>query len=267
LLDHILELPSDEAGAFDLARWFDEAERVGQLPVGFYRDGAIRALEEKVRDIEALFRKEGFGANPPLRTISINVPFFVGGRLAGHVLDEVPGVLIADSEASCEIHDVTKKYGGERPWNQERLQVRLHALLAAGMPVTRSVCIYLNKEPTQKNGRAKCSTIKFAPTVDRLVATERIELLARLYVEATCNPYPMFGDTWTLLDVDRNEARSEFAKFCRKDGEWGRYSETSEYRVYGATPDFDEIFPEGGAVANFFDSLKSFGSVEKGIHS
>lgn len=36
---------------------------------------------------------------------------------------------------------------------------------------------------------------------------------------------------------------------------------------HGATPDFDEIFPEGGEVANFFDSLKSFGSVEKGIHS
>jgi exonuclease V gamma subunit len=271
LLDHILALPPDESGAFDIVGWFGEAERSGQLPVGHYRSGAIRALEEKVRDIEALFRKEGFDADPPLRTIAIDVPFYFGGRLAGHVLGEVPGVLIAGSEVSCEIHDVTKRYGGERPWNQERLQVRLHALLAMGMPVARGACLYLNEKPTQKNGWAKCGIVELAPTVDRRLATERIELLARLYVEAQRNPYPMFGNTWSLLDVDRNEARAKFVEFCRNDGEHDRYSESPEYRVYGAVPDFDEIFPEGGVVATFFGSLKSFGSLsgpkEKRIHS
>ena len=271
LLDKILGLPAEEAGAFDIEGWFDEAERAGQLPVGFYGAGSVLDMKEKVRSIEKLFREHGFDAVLPLRTIEIDVPFRIDGQLVGHVVDVVPGVLVKDSEACCEIHAYNEKYSGEWPWNEERLQVRLHALLAAGIPVSRGECFYLNKNSTGDKGWAKCGIVELAPTVDRRLATERIELLASLYVEAQRNPYPMFGNTWTLLDVDRNEARAEFGKFCRKDGKWGRYSESPEYRVYGAVPDFDEIFPEGGVVATFFGSLKSFGSLsgpkEKRIHS
>ena len=259
LLDHILALPSDVSGSFDIVEWFGEAERAGQLPVGFYGAGSVLDMKEKVRSIEKLFREHGFDAVLPLRTIEIDVPFRIDGQLVGHVVDVVPGVLVKDSEACCEIHAYNEKYSGEWPWNEERLQVRLHALLAAGMPVTRGECFYLNGEERKENGWAKCGIVELAPTVDRRLATERIELLASLYVEAQQNPYPMFGNTWTLLGVDRNEARAKFIEFCRMDGKWGRYSLTPEYRVYGAAPDFDEIFPEGGVVATFFDSLKSFG--------
>jgi hypothetical protein len=78
-----------------------------------------------------------------------------------------------------------------------------------------------------------------------------LRALLPLYREALAAPRPRFGKTADQVGSDRAKAAHSFASFRRDIKPW-----QPEARVYGLTPRFADIYPEGGEVVRFFTQLK-----------
>jgi hypothetical protein len=78
-----------------------------------------------------------------------------------------------------------------------------------------------------------------------------LRALLPLYREALSAPRPRFGKTAEQVVTDRVKAAKTFGQLRGRLQPW-----QPEARVYGLTPRFADIYPEGGEVVRFFAQLQ-----------
>jgi exodeoxyribonuclease V gamma subunit len=139
------------------------------------------------------------------------------------------------------------------------------ALRASGQAVAQAIAFNQHEKwfpgALQPSGRpvlpAQARRITLDPAISDKGASEILLRLCRLYQLATTKPHAACGDASKEINNDRAAARDEFDACFSRDSHTPR----NETVVYGAQPDFDDVFPESRGLEEFFSQFHALTSI------
>ncbi|MFM8793339.1 MAG: exodeoxyribonuclease V subunit gamma [Acidimicrobiales bacterium] len=239
--DRILELAQDLLAArlsgFDDAQWRKVQETTGNLPVGEYKVPVTRHVTAVVNSLADVALGWGFDTGA-VETLGISVP--VGN---------------ATVTGSVKVHRTVENRLVFDPFLRggKELSVESAALLLLCLVASGEVfdgALVLNHH--SKDQKTQARFVELDPAVTRAVASSRVADLVGLLHRAGAAPFPMFGDTWSLLsDPDPTGAVHAFDSCLRSEN----YPASLESLLYGPRPRFDAVYPDPGAERQFFSDL------------
>lgn len=239
--DRILELAQDLLAArlsgFDDAQWRKVQETTGNLPVGEYKVPVTRHVTAVVNSLADVALGWGFDTGA-VETLGISVP--VGN---------------ATVTGSVKVHRTVENRLVFDPFLRggKELSVESAALLLLCLVASGEVfdgALVLNHH--SKDQKTQARFVELDTAVTRAVASSRVADLVGLLHRAGVAPFPMFGDTWSLLsDPDPTGAVHAFDSCLRSEN----YPASLESLLYGPRPRFDAVYPDPGAERQFFSDL------------
>lgn len=246
--------------------WVKKLRRGGILSVGAYGTTEAKCLIAAVSDVVEKMEKSGF-VNPMGETKSIDLRFFEGEENEVLLRDEIGGVFAAKS--SFEMHSTRAKFDAPYACDLHRLRFKLMALNAVGLDIKVGSSFNRHHQNEDK-GIERTMIFAESLTASSDLAGQclaRLRLLCDFYQLALVQPMARFGDTASKLaeatladgsqDIAKVEiAKSEFEKFCRGRG----FERSSECRVFGPAPRFEEVFASGGFGRSFITILNLLGT-------
>lgn len=133
------------------------------------------------------------------------------------------------------------------------MTLRLLALVATGIEVEKGIMFHLSTN--EKDTTPRSFTIDASLT--QLVAQQRLADFLRVEPIARNVACPLFGETaQTWIHKDKKNsgaAETEFDSFVEDDF---KFKKSDELIVYGASPEFDEVYHDsGGSMRTFFSSF------------
>jgi exodeoxyribonuclease V gamma subunit len=248
LLDRIREARDrDTVVAEEAPAWRTLLEREGVLPPGHF---AARSLTRMAGLVEGLRAQCHHKGKPMAHGTPLPLSWAWGD---GFVLSgTVPGVHLLPDGTRAIVHVGTAPHALDDT-SMALVQLWLLAACTPGHAVT-SWWIGSKEGKAGADGVKALATYatKGACAVDQRDAHgHALRALLPLYREALAAPRPRFGKTADQVGSDRAKAAHSFASFRRDIKPW-----QPEARVYGLTPRFADIYPEGGEVVRFFTQLK-----------
>ena len=239
--DGIVDLARDLLAArlsgFDDAQWRTVQETTGNLPVGEYKKPVTQHVKAVVDSLAAVAL--GWGFDPGVvETLGISVP--VGqATVAG-------SVRVHRTVENRLVFDPFLRDG--RELSVESAALVLLCLVASGEVFDGALVLSHHA----KDQKTQARFVELDSSVTPAVASSRVADLVGLLHRAEAAPFPMFGDTWSLLaDPDPTGAVHAFDGCLRTDG----YPASAESLLYGPRPRFDAVYPDPGAERTFFADL------------
>lgn len=239
--DRIIELAQDLLAArlsgFDDAQWKKVQETTGNLPVGEYKVPVTRHVTAVVDSLAAVALGWGFDTGA-VETLSISVP--VGNATV------TGAVKVHRTLENLLVFDPFLR--GGRELSVESAALVMMCLVASGEVFDGALVLSHHARDQKTQARF----VGLDTAVTRAVAASRVANLVGLLHRAVAAPFPMFGDTWSLLsDPDPAGAVHAFDSCLRSD----RYPSSPESLLYGPRPRFDAVYPDPGAERQFFADL------------
>lgn len=259
---YILGFIAGKAGVVD--GWSeDEFRRIallnGDLPVGSYADKKLEELEGLAVSIVEACRATSTaptGAEDIPLAIDLGDHRTLRGSLKGM---QVNGSLIS-------VVKIDKKY---KP-DQLISAVRLLVALVAGHDAKYAINIHRHERISTK---ASTRLVYLNPKLSLDDAKDGLSELVSLYMDASREPRPEFGDTAEKIfgkgtGADHVAGKKAFDKFVSSvPGDHDRgYIGSLDYRIFGPSPTYEAIFGEGKPVLNFwrrFHGVVRLSEVEK----
>jgi exodeoxyribonuclease V gamma subunit len=248
LLDRIREARDrDAVVAEEAPAWRTLLEREGMLPPGHF---AARSLTRMAGLVEGLRAQCHHKGKPMAHGTPLPLSWAWGD---GFVLSgTVPGVHLLPDGTRAIVHVGTAPHAHDDS-SMALVQLWLLAACTPGHAVT-SWWIGSKEGKAGADGVKALATYatKGACAVDQRDAhVHALRALLPLYREALSAPRPRFGKTAEQVVTDRVKAAKTFGQLRGRLQPW-----QPEARVYGLTPRFADIYPEGGEVVRFFAQLQ-----------
>lgn len=255
-------LVTDDQAAFAKA-WAADVTTNGDVPVLGFGAAAVAEITQFSAALLTLAEDEGvplYEAQPKDIALSLD-----GVRLTGRIERWHPGT--ADGETIVLVRPDAMASSSDQFLRTKMLAVvQLLAARAQRHGVKRALVLNQHEDwfpgATRKKGdplpAAQARTIELADAIDASRAQELLAELCSLYRRATVIPHGPFGRTDTFLATDREKARDTFVEFVRA----ARYAKTSECVIYGAQPDFDDVFPADSPLVDFWARFRQLTKFE-----
>jgi exodeoxyribonuclease V gamma subunit len=230
LLDAIRERRDDEV-AVDAAvgPWQQMVRRSGELPPKKLADPHVASAEALVRAIQIQCTAKGIPMRP---TETIDVRVEVGGGRV--IVGAVEGV-VAGEPSEYALVKVMTDANSDRERLQQLFSTWLYAIHVNDVTI-KSFVVGMKDDDAEKS-YARAGRVLDEIRVEGII--QGLTELVRLYDEASRAPRPMFGKTASKLG-DVAAAQREFGNLFERPIK----SYTSEFRLYGDSPSFEQIFDD-----------------------
>ena len=236
----VQSLLSAQAEGQSAEEWEETAVVGGDLPPGGYRTSEIADIKSFATDLRAA-AGEWTGVSAEDVIVSLDLG---DGRVLTGV---IPGVHTRDDGTAFLMRPCLTKY----QWEDMRAIAPLHMLVLAAMGRNITDCAAPGRH--DNGDKAARRNIQPAAVLGTSGCTERIIALVDLLETARRMPCPSFNGAGALAATDRDAAADKF-QACVEG--WG-FGTSDEAFVYGYSPFFDDVFPEGSPQVAFCADLAS----------